>query len=118
MSIKKIILLIFLSIGLAGLALWLSFRPAPVYHGTWETAAMEAEKGGYELVDTHELWEMYQKEQDLLVVDTRQSWEYRLGHIEGAENFPMDPTWWERWRKRGEMKEFLGEDKTRPIVFY
>lgn len=118
MSVKKITLLVFLSTGLSVLALWLTVRPDPVYQGSWETASQEARQGGYELVDTQGLWEMYQTEPDLLIVDTRQNWEYRLGHIKGAENFAMDPTWWDRWRKRGEMREFLGEDKTRPIVFY
>ena len=104
MSIKKIILFVFLSTGLAGLALWMTVRPDPVYQGTWGTASMEASQGDYELVDTQGLWEMYQTEPDLLIVDTRQNWEYRLGHIKGAENFSMDPTWWDRWRKRGEMR--------------
>nr|WP_028575512.1 rhodanese-like domain-containing protein [Desulfonatronovibrio hydrogenovorans] len=118
MKPKQTILFVGLAIGLAGLALWLTNRPEPVYQGSWETALQEARQGGYELVDTHGLWELYQTDPDLLIVDTRQSWEYRLGHIQGADNFSMDPTWWDRWRKRGEMREFLGEDKSRPIVFY
>jgi rhodanese-related sulfurtransferase len=51
-------------------------------------------------------------------VDTRQEWEYRTGHIDGAVNFPMEPTGWARWRNRGPMETFLGPDKERGIVFY
>ena len=37
--------------------------------------------------------------QQPMLIDTRQDWEYRTGHIQGAINFPMEPTWWSRWRK-------------------
>jgi hypothetical protein len=30
----------------------------------------------------------------------------------------MEPTWWSRWRKAGDLKAFLGTDKDRTIVFY
>ncbi len=39
------------------------------------------------------LSERYQKDaKSLLLVDTRQEWEYRTGHLKGAVNFPMEPT--------------------------
>jgi rhodanese-related sulfurtransferase len=53
-----------------------------------------------------------------LLVDTRQEWEYRSGHIRGATNFPIEPTWWSRWRKAGALEAVLGPDKDRLIVFY
>ena len=60
----------------------------------------------------------FEKIRRLILVDTRQEWEYRTGHIKGAVNFPMEPTWWYRWRKQGELKRFLGPDKDRFLVFY
>jgi len=51
-------------------------------------------------------------------VDTRQEWEYRTGHIRGAVNFPMEPTWLSRWRKKNALAQLLGADKNRTIVFY
>jgi len=51
-------------------------------------------------------------------VDTRQDWEYRSGHLEGAVNFPMEPTWWGRLRARRPLKKLLGPDQDRAIVFY
>jgi rhodanese-related sulfurtransferase len=53
-----------------------------------------------------------------MLIDTRQEWEYRAGHIAGALLFPMEPTWWARWRKAGALRELLGEDKDRLVVFY
>jgi rhodanese-related sulfurtransferase len=51
-------------------------------------------------------------------VDTRQEWEYRTGHIKNALNFPIEPTWLSRWRKKDALQTFLGLDKNRLIVFY
>ena len=79
----------------------------------------EADTGGYRLISTEALALQYRKDPSgLLLVDTRQQWEYRTGHIEGARNFSMEPTWWSRWRKAGELEAFLGPDKERTIVFY
>jgi hypothetical protein len=100
-------------------ALWLTNRAVTPKEYTWNDVVAEARKGGYRLVTTDELWERYHKgSQELLLVDTRQEWEYRTGHIDGAVNFPMEPTEWARWRKRGPMETFLGPDKERGIVFY
>jgi rhodanese-related sulfurtransferase len=51
-------------------------------------------------------------------LDTRQEWEYRTGHIKKAVNFPIEPTWLSRWRKKSALETFLGPDKNRLIVFY
>ena len=75
--------------------------------------------GGYKIITTEELSERYQKDANsLLLVDTRQEWEYRTGHLKGAVNFPMEPTWWSRWRKASALETFLGPDKDRTIIFY
>ena len=101
------------------LALWYSQLPSPPADSSIEQVRAEAGSGGYRLVDTDTLWKWYQAEADrILLIDTRQDWEYRTGHIQGALNFSMEPTWWARWRERGALKEFLGDDKERKIVFY
>ena len=78
----------------------------------------EAERGGYQLIATDELRDLIGRIPGVLLVDTRQDWEYAAGHIEGAVNFPMEPTWLGRLTKRGELEQFLGPDKQRQIVFY
>jgi rhodanese-related sulfurtransferase len=54
----------------------------------------------------------------LLIVDTRQDWEYRSGHIKGAVDFPLEPGWWARWRAQKRLAALLGPDKDRLVVFY
>jgi rhodanese-related sulfurtransferase len=84
-----------------------------------EDARAEAARGGYRLISTDDLWQRYEADPDgLLLVDTRQEWEYRSGHIKGAINFPLEPTWLSRWRKKGDLEAVLGPDKDRFIVFY
>lgn len=87
---------------------------------TWEEVLIDGQKGGYQIITTEQLQQLYLNNQlqKVLLVDTRQDWEYRAGHIKGAINFPIEPTWWERWRKAGALKTLLGPDKDRPIVFY
>ncbi|MCF8126390.1 MAG: rhodanese-like domain-containing protein [Desulfotignum sp.] len=98
---------------------WYTDQPAPSDDVTWEDVLAEAEAGGYRIITTSELAELYQRQDDdLLLVDTRQEWEFQTGHIAGAVNFSMEPTWWERWRKAGDLEHFLGPDKDRTLVFY
>jgi len=79
----------------------------------------EAERGGYRLVDLAGLRERYEKDPEgLLLVDTREEWEFRAGRIRNARLFSMKPTWWARFRSAGKLKRFLGADKTRFIGFY
>jgi rhodanese-related sulfurtransferase len=93
--------------------------PSRPKEATWDDAVAEAKNGGCSLITTEELAVAYSKDpKAFLLVDARQEWEYRSGHIKGAVNFPMEPTWWARWRKGGSLKELLGSDKNRTIVFY
>jgi predicted sulfurtransferase len=79
----------------------------------------EAERGGYRLISSDELWEMINRDPaGTLLVDTRQNWEYAAGHIKDAVNFPMEPTWLARLTSRGELEQFLGPDREKTIVFY
>lgn len=98
---------------------WYGQRPTTPESVTWQDVAAEAAAGGYRLISTEELAERYRTgSSNLLLVDTRQEWEYRTGHIRGALNFPMEPTWWSRWIEADDLEEFLGPDKDRTIVFY
>ncbi|MBI4776155.1 MAG: rhodanese-like domain-containing protein [Deltaproteobacteria bacterium] len=98
---------------------WYVRRPLAPKQATWDDVLAEAEAGGYRIISTEDLADRYRKETTgLMLVDTRQEWEYRTGHIEGAVNFPMEPTWWARWRKANELKDFLGPDQDRALVFY
>jgi predicted sulfurtransferase len=109
------VLAVVLVIGL----LWFTNRAVTPKQATWEDVLQEAKLGGYRIIKTEELWDLYQKDpQNLLLVDTRQEWEFRTGHLKGAVNFSMEPTAWSRWRKQKELAAFLGPDKNRSIVFY
>ncbi|MGD8230252.1 MAG: rhodanese-like domain-containing protein [Desulfobacteraceae bacterium] len=112
-------LLAFLAITITVGVVWYVNRAVAPKKASWEDVVAEARRGGYQLISTDELWARYNKErQSLLLVDTRQEWEYRTGHIKGAVLFAMEPTWLSRWRKKGELGTFLGPDKDRFIVFY
>ncbi len=100
-------------------AVWYVQRPVKPRQATWDDVLAEARSGGYRIISTEELAGRYSKNaSDLLLIDTRQEWEYRTGHIKGALNFPMAPTWWARWRKTGDLKAFLGPDKGLALIFY
>ena len=112
-------LLAFMAIAITVGALWFTNGSVTPKEATWEDVQDEAKHGGYHIINTEELWKRYSKNHgSLLLVDARQEWEYRTGHIKGAVNFPMEPTWWAQWRKAGDLKAFLGSDKDRTIVFY
>jgi hypothetical protein len=119
MKDAKTVLLAILAVALTTSALWYTNRTITPRKASWNDVLAEADHGGYRLISTEELWQYYQeKPQDLLLVDTRQKWEYRTGHIKNALNFPIEPTWLSRWRKKSALERFLGPDKDRFIVFY
>ena len=98
--------------------LWFTKQPLMTKKPTWEDAAAQAQNGGYRLITATEMAALYRQDPQMLIVDTREDWEYRTGHIMGALNFPMEATWWSRWRSQGPLARFLGPDLDRPIVFY
>ena len=99
--------------------LWQTNRVVTPKAAIWNDVLTEARQGGYRIISTDELWGRYKKDSDkILLVDTRQEWEYRTGHIKGALNFPMEPTWMSRWRNKGALEKFMGPDKERLLVFY
>ncbi|UCB50029.1 MAG: rhodanese-like domain-containing protein [Deltaproteobacteria bacterium] len=112
-------LLAFLAIVITVGVQWYTSRTVAPKEATWDDVVAEARHGGYQLISTEELWKRYNEDPgNLFLVDTRQEWEYRTGHIKGAANFPIEPTWLSRWTKKGELETFLGRDKDRLIVFY
>jgi 3-mercaptopyruvate sulfurtransferase SseA len=119
MQRKKSIVLALLAVVMTVGALWFTSRAVTPKEATWEDVLAEAGAGGYKIITTEDLAKAYRKDSSaLLLVDTRQEWEYRTGHMKGALNFPMEPTWWSRWRKAGALESFLGQDRERTIVFY
>jgi len=66
-------------------AVWLTNRAVTPKQATWDDVLAEAKAGGYRIITSEELSERYRKDsQSLLLIDTRQEWEYRTGHIQGA----------------------------------
>ena len=112
-------LLAFLAVAATIGALWFTNHTVTPGKATWEDVLAEAKAGGYRIIETEQLWQRYaNSKESLLPVDTRQEWEYRTGHIKGALNFSMEPTWLSRWRKKEALEKFLGPDRDRFIVFY
>lgn len=101
-------------------AAWWWRRRAPASREVgWDEVMAEAKTGGYRLISTEEMANRYRRDpQSLLLVDTRSEGEYRAGHIRGALNLPLTPTWWGRWRSRRLLSALLGPDKERLVVFY
>ena len=114
---KSILALIAVSLTIG--FIWYGNRSLTPQKADWDDVRAEAAKGGYQLISTDKLWQQYKSNPEgLFLIDTRQEWEYRSGHIQGAINFPMEPTWLSRWRKKGELETVLGPDRNRLIVFY
>jgi hypothetical protein len=117
-TLKKIILALIAVVVTTGV-LWQTNRTVSPREVSWPDVQVEARQGGYQIIAVDDLWERYRlNPESLLLVDTRQEWEFRMGHIEGAENFPLEPTWLSRWQQKGALKTFLGPDKERLIIFY
>jgi Rhodanese-like domain len=116
---NKSILIAFLAVVITVGVLWFTNRAVTSKDATWDDVLAEAKNGGYRLITTAELSERYKKNsENLLLVDTRQEWEYRTGHLKGAQNFPIEPTWWARWSKSSALETFLGPNKDRTVIFY
>ena len=101
------------------LVLWFVHSPAQVTESSYEQVQQEAERGGYQLIDAESLWKLYDTTpKNILLVDTRQEWEHRAGHIEGSLNFSMEPTWRDRWQKERSLERFLGSNRDHILIFY
>jgi hypothetical protein len=119
MQNKKVTLIALVTVLLTVGALWFTNRAVTPKEATWDDVLAEARNGAYQIITTEELAERNRKDaKSLLLVDTRQEWEYRTGHLLGAVNFPMEPTSWSRWRKASALETLLGPDKERTVIFY
>jgi predicted sulfurtransferase len=119
MQLNRTLIMTLTAVVAALSAQWFTTGAVTPKEATWDDVLAEAKNGGYRIIATQELGVDYTKDFDeILLVDTRQEWEYRTGHIKGAVNFPMEPTGWSRWRKADALKELLGPDKDRKVVFY
>ena len=119
MQNKVFALIAFLAVLITVGAVWLTNRAVTPGDATWDDVLAEAKAGGYKVITTQELSDRFQKDaKSLLLVDTRQGWEYRTGHLKGALNFPVEPSWWSRWRKASALETFLGPNKDRTVIFY
>ncbi len=118
MEKRKLAILALIAAILTLAAVWYEHRPVAAQEATLAQVQAEAARGGYRLINTADLARVFQQAPNLLLVDTRQDWEYRSGHIKGAVNFPIEPTWWGRFRSRARLAALLGPDKDRPIFFY
>ncbi|MDP3480634.1 MAG: rhodanese-like domain-containing protein [Desulfoprunum sp.] len=119
MQNKKTTFIAFVAVLLTIGALWFTNRAVTPKQATWDDVLTEGKNGNYQIIKTDDLANLYQKDANsVFLVDTRQEWEYRTGHLKGAVNFPMEPTAWARWRKAPALEKFLGPDKNRTLVFY
>ncbi len=115
----RIFLIPSIAVSITIIALWYSHLPSPVVVSNMAQVQQEAENGGYRLINAEALSKLYQSNRDkILLVDTRQEWEHRAGHIAESVHFSIEPTWWARWQKKGALKSFLGPNKEKSIVFY
>jgi len=119
MHLNRTIIMTLIAVTAALGALWFTNENVTPKEATWDDVLAEAKIGGYRIITTQELGVDYTKNpNEIILVDTRQEWEYRTGHIKDAINFPMEPTWWSRWRKAEALKDLLGPDKDRKVIFY
>ena len=84
-----------------------------------EMVRQEAQRGGYQLIGVDDLLDLYQDPSSkVLLIDTRQDWEFRTGHIKNSIHFSMEPTWFARLIQRHPLAQKLGSDKDQILVFY
>ena len=115
----RFLLVPIIAVSVTVLVLWYFHLPAPIVASNQAQVELEAANGGYRLIDVAALSKRYQTDREnILLVDTRQEWEHRAGHIAGSINFPMEPTWWARWQRKGDLKKALGAQSAKTIVFY
>jgi len=109
-------------LGLVLLAALLAWPGIAIADATPEQQAQlekEARKGGYGLIEADELVRAIENDpKSVALVDTRQAWEHRTGHIPGSLHFSMEPTWWARWRARGKIDKLLEPHSDALIAFY
>jgi predicted sulfurtransferase len=117
---KKIIVIQLLLLLLTGCAVY-DYYKSRYGTRTHETVTNEAKKGRYNLITPEDIKREYlNNPASLFLVDTRQEWEYESQHIQGAVNLPVKPYWWYPYypKNRKDLRNILGPDKNRRVIFY
>ncbi len=86
----------------------------------WPDTQVRADAAGYGLINYPELQSLIQSQKEFILLDARPDYEYRDGHIPGAQNFEFHlghKTLLEPERAEA-FKAFLGRDRHRKIVAY
>jgi hypothetical protein len=77
MTIRRSVFLALTAVLLTLMGLWFTNRAVTPKTASWEDVLTEADKGGYRLITTTDLAKKYlQDDSNLLLVDTRQEWEF------------------------------------------
>lgn len=119
MSIPKRVLFMVLGAALVVGFLWTTSRAVTPRSATWQDVQAEAEAGEYRLITTDELWDQYSKDPEgTLLVDAREEWDHRKGHIQSSINFPMRSTSFSRKQRADALAAVLGPDKDMFVAFY
>ena len=86
----------------------------------WPDTQKRADAAGYGLINYPELQSLIQSQTEFILLDARPDYEYRDGHIPGAQNFEFHlghKTLLAPERAEA-FKAFLGRDRHRKIVAY
>lgn len=119
-TVKRIISLCFLFL----LSITSSAQTQPLVQDSVtirDKVIVEAKEGGYQLISPEQLKEGYLKDSaSFSLVDVRQEWSYQMQHMKGSLHIDFAPTWWNQYSPtmRSEMKNILGPDKDKKVVFY
>ena len=86
----------------------------------WPSALAEAQKDGYTLTTPEETQGLYASGNNFFIVDVRPDYEFKVGHLPGAQNFEIDlgDRLALKPQKGNAFKKALGTDKNRLIVIY
>jgi rhodanese-related sulfurtransferase len=107
---------------LLAMALCLAAAPAAAEERPdwWGQAQARAQADGYRLITAPELDRMLQAKDDLVLLDVRPDYEYRRGHIPGAENleFHLGDRLQLSQDKARALERLVGPDRNRLLVVY
>jgi phage shock protein E len=86
----------------------------------WPSALAEAQKDGYALITPVETQSLIASGNNFFIVDVRPDYEFKAGHLPGAQNFEIDlgDRLELKPQKTNAFKKILGPDKNRLIVIY
>lgn len=88
--------------------------------GWWNYAQSKAQREGYRIITTDELKELYSRDADFIIIDSRYTYEYQDAHLPGAINVPFDISQTSNLSddKKSELLKALGNDAEKTIITY